>query len=312
MKVLVSGSLAYDKIMTYPGRFSDHILPDKIHTLSVSFVTESLSEHFGGTAGNISYSLGLIGEHPAVLAAVGNDFGPYRDWLERAGVDLDFVRVVADKPTTFLTIMTDQGDNQITAVYIGAMAESCETQAGQLPADAMAIVAPGNVADMRRLPGIYRETSIPFVFDPGQQVPSLSADDLRNGIDGAKALLVNDYELSLIVEKTGWDEMEILKHAEILGVTLADKGSRIRTLEKTFDIPAATPGKVLDPTGAGDAYRAGFIKGLIADWNLDVIGRFAGIVAAYAIEAHGPQGHHFTFHEARVRYAQNFGHELPS
>lgn len=312
MNILVSGSLAYDKIMTYPGRFSDHILPDKIHTLSVSFVTENLSEHFGGTAGSIAYSLALLGEHPTVLAAAGNDFGPYRDWLEHVGVELKFVRIIPDKPTAFATIMTDRSDNQITALYLGTMAESCEVDAEKLPADSIAIIAPGNADDMRNLPGIYRAKNIPFVFDPGQQVPSLSAADLRNGIDGAKALIVNDYELSLVMEKTGWNEEDILKKAEILVVTLGENGSRIRTEEKTFEVPAATVDKVLDPTGAGDAYRGGFIKGLIADWPLDVTGKFAGIIAAYAIEAHGPQGHKFTAHEARTRYAENFGEELPS
>jgi adenosine kinase len=312
MNILVSGSLAYDKIMTYPGRFSDHILPDKIHTMSVSFVTENLSEHFGGTAGSISYNLAMLGEHPTILAAAGNDFGPYRDWLEHVGVELELVRIIPDQPTAFATIMTDRSDNQITALYLGTMAESCKVDAEKLPTDSIAIIAPGNADDMRNLPGIYRAKNIPFVFDPGQQVPSLSAGDLRNGIDGAKALIVNDYELSLVIEKTGWDEEEILKHAEILAVTLGENGSRIRTAEKTFEIPVAATDKVLDPTGAGDAYRGGFLKGLIADWPLGVTGRFAAIVAAYAIEAHGPQGHKFTAHEARTRYAENFGEELPS
>lgn len=312
MNILVSGSLAYDKIMTYPGKFSDHILLDKVHTLSVSFVTDNLSEHFGGTAGSISYNLALLGEHPAVLAAAGNDFGPYRDWLEKAGVELGFVRIVPDKPTAFATIMTDQGDNQITALYLGTMTESCEAKEASLPAESFAIVAPGNAQDMRRLPEMYRLNNTPFIFDPGQQVTYLSADDLRNGIEGAKALIVNDYECSLVVEKTGWSEEEILKHAEILVVTMSEKGSRIRTADNSYDIPAVSTDNVLDPTGAGDAYRAGFIKGVTAGWNLEVSGRFAAVIAAYAIEARGPQGHQFTFHEARARYFENFGEELPS
>jgi len=312
MKVLVSGSLAYDKIMDYPGRFSDHILPDKIHSLSVSFVTENLSEHFGGTAGNISYSLAMLGEHPSVLAAAGNDFEAYREWLERVGVDLSFVRLIADKPTAFLTIMTDQSDNQITAVYLGAMADPCAIAEKDLPLTAMAIVSPGNAEDMRRLPELYRQKNISFIFDPGQQVTSLAAADLQDGIKGAKALIVNDYELSMVMEKTGWSEEEILKNAELLVVTLGEKGSRIRTERHSFDIPAASVGDVLDPTGAGDAYRAGFIKGLLEDWPLEVAGRFAAVVAAYAIEAHGPQGHHFTAHEVRGRYARAFGKDLPS
>jgi adenosine kinase len=312
MKILVSGSLAFDKIMTYSGRFSDHVIPDKVHTLSVSFVTDNLSEHFGGTAGNISYNLALLGEHPEILSSAGNDFGPYREWLEHVGVDLSLVRIVPDKPTAFVTVMTDRYDNQISALYIGTMAESCEVDSSKLLPDSLAIVSPGNAEDMRNLPELYRKKGIPFIFDPGQQVPSLSGDDLKKGITGAKVLTLNDYELGLVLEKTGWSEEDILKHAEILVVTLGEKGSRIRTDEKTFDIPPAAVEKVSDPTGAGDAYRAGFIKGLIADWPLEVVGKFASIIAAYAVEVSGPQGHKFTFHEARARYASNFGEELPS
>lgn len=312
MNILVSGSLAYDKIMTYSGRFSDHILPDKVHTMSVSFVTDNLSEHFGGTAGNISYNLALLEERPMLLSTAGNDFGPYRDWLEHIGVDMDLVRIIPDKPTAFVTVMTDRYDNQISALYLGTMAESCELDAKKLPQVSMAIVSPGNADDMRNLPKLYREKNIPFIFDPGQQVPALSSDDLKNGITGAKALTVNDYELGLVLEKTGWNEEDVLKRAEILVVTLGEKGSRIRTAEKTFDIQVAKTDKVVDPTGAGDAYRGGLIKGLIADWPLDVVGKFASIIAAYAVEVSGPQGHHFTPHEARARYAGNFGEELPS
>ncbi len=319
MRILVSGSLAYDKIMEYPGRFSDHIMQDKIHTINLSFVAENLVEHFGGTAGNIAYGLALLGEKPAVLAAAGRDFQPYRDWLEKAGVDLDFARVIHDKPTTLSNIMTDSADNQIAALCVGAMAYSCGIKDDEIPADAFAIISPGNIDDMRRFPALYREKKIPFVFDPGQQIPQLSADALRNGIMGAKVFISNDYELALVLEKSGWTEEDILgrmdstssPQAGILVTTLGEKGSRVRTGKNVFEIPASSARKVVDPTGAGDAYRAGFVKGLLANWPLEVAGRFAGVMAAYAIEVYGTQEYITSFSEARARYKESFGTELP-
>ena len=310
--ILVSGSLAYDKIMEYPGRFSDHIMPGKVHVLNLSFVTENLREHFGGTAGNIAYGLALLGEKPAVLASAGKDFGPYRERLEQVGVSLDFVHIISDKPTTLSNIMTDRADNQIAALSIGAMADSCGIKEEEIPADAFAIIAPGNIGDMRRLPALYRKKNIPFIFDPGQQIPALSADDIRNGITGANVFIANDYELALVLEKTGWTEEDILGRAEVLVTTLGENGSRVRTKEKILDIPLARAKEVLDPTGAGDAYRAGFIKGFLAGWPLETAGRFAGVIAARAIEAYGPQEYRVSFSEASVRYKENFGTELPA
>ena len=309
-RILVSGSLAYDKIMEYPGRFSDHIMPDKIHAINLSFVSENLVEHFGGTAGNIAYGLALLGEKPSVLAAAGRDFQPYRDWLEKIGVDLNFARVISDKPTTLSNIMTDSADNQIAALCLGAMAHSCEIKDDEIPTDAFAIISPGNIDDMLRFPMLYREKKIPFIFDPGQQIPQLSADALRNGITGAKVFISNDYELALVLEKTGWTEEDMLERVEILVTTLGEKGSRIRAGKDVFDIPASSPRKIVDPTGAGDAYRAGFIKGLLANWPLEVAGRFAGVMGACAIEVYGTQEYRISFSEARDRYKESFGAEL--
>lgn len=311
MRILVSGSLAYDKIMEYPGRFSDHIMPDKVHAINLSFVAEDIREHFGGTAGNIAYGLALLGEKPAALAAAGRDFEPYRNWLERSGVNMDFVRVVSDKPTTLSHIMTDRADNQIAALRIGAMTYPCAIKKEEIPADAFAIVAPGNIEDMRRLPLLYREKKIPFIFDPGQQIPALSVDALRDGITGAKVFIANDYELALVLEKTGWTEEDVLERAEIIVITLGEQGSRIQTRENIFYIPPVRAKKVVDPTGAGDAYRAGFIKGLLAGWPLETAGRFAGVIAACAIETYGTQEYRVSFPEARSRYKKSFGAELP-
>ena len=313
MKVLISGSLAFDKILNFNGKFAEHILPEKIHNLNVSFMTENLSENFGGTAGNIAYNLALLDEEPMIVAAAGgSDFGPYRFWLESKGVDLSLVRIVNDKPTAFATIMTDLGDNQITAIYPGALAEPCDLKDEAIPATPIAVVAAGNVADMRRMIALHRSRGVPFVFDPGQQTPALSADDLRNGITGSNLFIVNDYEMQLVVEKTGWNEDQILEATEALVVTFGEKGSRIRTKKHSYDIPAAKVKEVKDPTGAGDAYRAGFVKGLLKGWPVEVIGKFAGVVAAFAIEGVGPQYHRFSFHEVMARYTENFGEELPA
>lgn len=309
--ILVSGSLAFDKILDFPGRFSDHILPDKIHNLSVSFMTENLSESFGGTAGNIAYNLALLGEKPIVLSSAGNDFYPYQYWLESKGVDLTHVRRMPKQPTAFVTVLTDNSDNQITAVYAGAAAEPCNVEDKDIPEADMAIVAPGNVKDMRRFPEYFRKMKIPFIFDPGQQTTVLASEDLRRGMEGAFAVIANDYELSLITGKTGWDEDEILKHAKMLVTTLGAAGSEIRTPEGILEIPAVHAAEVKDPTGAGDAYRAGLIFGILRDWALPIAGRFAATVAVFAVEGVGPQFHNFSFHEVWARYTKHFGEELP-
>ncbi|MBI3589531.1 MAG: carbohydrate kinase family protein [Candidatus Liptonbacteria bacterium] len=307
MKILVSGSIAYDRIMEYSGRFSDHIMPDKIHTLSLSFVADSFKEYFGGTAGDIAYGLALLGEKAEILAATGKDFQPYRERLEKIGVGFIFARNAPDQTTTMANIMTDHSDNQIAALCIGAMAYSCEVEEEKIPREALAIISPGNVEDMQKLPELYRRKKIPFIFDPGQQIAALNVDDLRNGINGAKILISNDYELALVLEKTGWTEKDILSRAEIIITTLGEKGSRIQTREKILEIPPAKVKAVVDPTGAGDAFRAGFIKGLIQNWPMEEAGQFAGVMAAYAVETYGTQEYQTTFPEALARYEENFG-----
>lgn len=310
--ILVAGSLAYDKILDFPGRFSDHILPDKIHNISVSFMTENLSESFGGTAGNIAYNLALLGEKPVVLSAAGNDFDAYEYWLDSKGVDLTHVRRVKNQPTAFVTVLTDKNDNQITAVYAGAAAEPCAIDDKDIPKANMAIVAPGNVKDMSRFPEVFRKLGIPFIFDPGQQTTILEAEDIKNGIKGAKIVIANDYELSLIMGKTGWREADILEHAEMLVTTFGAEGSEIRTRQEAFKIPPVKASEVKDPTGAGDAYRAGLVVGLLRGWTLPMAGRFASTVAAFAVEGVGPQFHNFSFHEVWGRYTESFGEELPA
>jgi adenosine kinase len=313
--VLISGSLAYDRIMDYPGRFSDSVVKGKTHTLNISFVAQKLSESFGGTAGNIAYGLALLGEKPTVLASAGQDFARYRERLLRAGADVSRVRIIPKKPTASATIMTDRADNQITAFHLGAMAEPYRITAKDIPSKAFAIVAAGNLHDMRRLPALYRKKHVDFIFDPGQQIPALSARDIRNGITGAKVFISNDYELAMVAKKTGWTDKEILSRVETLVTTLGAKGSLIRTNTragiKTFHILPVRAKKVVDPTGAGDAYRAGFIKGLFAGWPVEVAGCFGGVLSAFAIETYGPQEYRVTFRKACSRYVKSFGTKLP-
>lgn len=311
MKILVFGSLAYDKIMNFPGYFKDHILPDKIHNLNVCFTIEKLEENFGGTAGNIAYNLALLNEHPTIISSAGNDFKEYKKWLEQTGVDLSKIKIIANDSTAFANIMTDQADNQLSAFYPGAMNNACdideiEKSLAEKDGETIAIIAPGYPKDMINLAKFYREHKIPFIFDPGQQITTLGADDLRNGIKGAKVFISNDYELSLVMKKTGWSENEILDNVEILATTLGEQGSKIQTKERCFEIKPAKPESVSDPTGAGDAYRAGFIKGLIEGWSLDVAGRFAGTVSCYAIENYGTQMHSFDLEKVKQRYQDNF------
>lgn len=311
MKVAIYGSLAYDRILDFKGNFVDHILPDKTDRLNVSFFAPDLSESYGGVAGNIAYSLALLGGTPLVFSRAGNDFAPYGAWLMKNGADISHVETDGSVRTAFATILTDEKDNQITAFYPGAMAHP---YASPLPAKggaSLAIVGAGNPDDMRAFPEHFRANGTPFIYDPGQQIPALSPDDLKNGMRGAEALISNDYELALIMKETGMSEADILKGTRMLITTFGEKGSRIVTAEEMFEIPPAAPKKNEDPTGAGDAYRAGFLYGLVSGWPLPVIGRFAGTLACYAVEMHGTQVHTFTMDEVQSRYRGNFNEEFP-
>lgn len=312
MKILVSGSLAYDKIMNFPGYFKDHILQDKIHNLNVSFVIKKIKENFGGTAGNIAYNLALLEEQPVIFSTAGYDFTPYKNWLKKWDIDINKITIINKETTAVANIITDQADNQITAFYPGAMDYSCRVNLDTINNNVIAIIAPGCIEDMINLPNIYAQKNIPFIFDPGQQVTILSKKDLRNSIKKARIFISNDYELSLVEKKTGWDENKILKNVEILVTTLGSKGSLIKTKKTSYQIKPAKPKNTSDPTGAGDAYRAGFIKGLIKNWPLKTIGQFAGVVACYTVEKYGTQTHQFNLEQVKQRYLKNFNIELPN
>ena len=308
MQILVSGSLAYDRIMDFPGRFSDHILPDKIHILNVCFTVNGLKEKFGGTAGNIAYSLSLLGERPLILASAGKDFDKYEDWLLEHELSLDGIRRIDEEFTAGAYITTDQGDNQITGFNPGAMKYPASFSfEGVRSQETLAIVAPGNLEDMRTYPQTYREKQIAFIFDPGQNIPEFSGTELTEMITGSSLLVSNDYELEMIMRATGKDKAQLLELTGGIITTLGENGSRVCTAGEEFETPAVPISGALDPTGAGDAYRAGLIKGLVTGKSVLEAARMASVCAAYAVECYGTQDHHFTMESFWARHKATFG-----
>ncbi|EHJ46275.1 Adenosine kinase [Solidesulfovibrio carbinoliphilus subsp. oakridgensis] len=308
MRILVSGSLAYDRIMSFPGSFADHILPDKIHILNVCFLVDGLEEKFGGTAGNIAYCLKLLGEDPTIVATAGKDFAAYEAWLRHCGIAITGIRRVNSEFTAGAYITTDRSDNQITGFNPGAMKHSAEYPVDDCdPADTLAIVAPGNLADMQDHPRRYKAKGIPVIVDPGQNITAFSGEQLTEMLTGATYLVSNDYELQLIENATKLTLAEIVARAGTVITTLGENGSVIRQGAAETVIPACPAADVKDPTGAGDAFRAGFIKGLSLGKTPVEAARIGSVSAAYAVEHHGTQEHRFTWPEFTARYAAAFG-----
>jgi adenosine kinase len=310
MKILVSGSIAYDRIMDFPGRFADHILPDKLHILNVCFMINGLKENFGGTAGNIAYSLALMDVTPTVIAAAGRDFGPYSEWLKSNSIPVDNVAIYNDVLTACAYITTDKSDNQITAFNPGAM----NFKAAQFdfssvdPADSLAVVAPGNIDDMLEFTRIYKEKGIRYIFDPGQSLPVWNGSQLREMIDGSWMFISNDYELELTMNKAELTVDDIRKMTKVLVTTKADQGSIVIYDGVTIEVPAVDVRKVSDPTGAGDAYRAGFIKGLsMPGGDLLHAARMGSTAAAFVVEVYGTQNFKYDRAQFNKRFEAAFG-----
>ena len=303
MPILVSGSLAYDRIMNFDGRFADHILPEKIHVLNVCFNVNGLTEKLGGTAGNIAYGLAQLGESPIVLGNLGRDGARYLDWLEQNGVQTQCIGTIDQEYTAGAFITTDLSDNQITGFNPGAMNQPCAFSADGLdPAQTIAIVAPGNLEDMSTLPQRFRELGVPFIFDPGQSLNIWKGEQLSQALAGARILISNDYELEMIMRMTGLDLGGLLVRVENVITTQGEKGSVLRTRagEETM-IPAAPAGEVKDPTGAGDAYRGGLIKGLVKGLDLPQACRWGAALASFAVACHGTQEYRVDQAEFQVR-----------
>jgi adenosine kinase len=309
MRIFVTGSIAYDYIMVFPGRFRDHILPDKMHVLSVSFLVDSLTHLRGGTGANICFNLGLLGVNPLLVGAVGDDFGEYRTWLERHGVDCRTVKVVAGDHTASCFINTDLQDNQITAFYPGAMthAASISLKECGVTKDDLVVIAPNDPGAMNRYATECIAGGIPYLYDPSMQLPRLEKADLETGCRGARILAGNDYEFGMMAEKLGISEAELRRLAPVTVMTKGEAGALITVGNDEFSIPPATPKAVLDPTGAGDAFRAGFLLGLLHGLPWPTVGRLAALSGVYAIEHKGPQQHAYTLDEFQARYQENFG-----
>lgn len=310
MPALICGSMAYDNIMVFPGRFQEQILPDQIHILNVAFLVPELRKEFGGCAGNIAYNLGLLGGKGYAMATVGEDFSAYQTWLEQQVIDSRYLRAVPGTLTAQAYITTDLDDNQITAFHPGAM-DHAHTQI--VPTDAgiaLGMVSPDGRQGMIDHATQFAEAGIPFIFDPGQGLPMFDGDDLRQFIEQATWVAVNDYEGQMLQERTGWSEQEIASRVEALIVTRGSKGSTIFAGDEQYAIPAVQAADVKDPTGCGDAYRAGILFGLLNELSWEDTGRLAAIVGAIKIASLGTQNHTFTPASIDDAFEQNFGYRL--
>lgn len=316
MTVAVTGSMAYDYIMSFPGKFADHILPDQIQILSVSFLVDSMRRERGGTAGNIAYNLALLGQPALLMATVGQDAPEYIAGLRERGVDTSGVVQLVSEFTASFFVSTDQSNNQIASFYTGAMAKASQVSFHDQDYQKIkiAIISPNDPQAMVQYVDECRELNIPYIYDPSQQIPRLDPQDLVYGIEGAKILIVNDYEFEMIKKQTKLSDHDIQKMVETVIITQGEKGSLIRTRimgtdgdHSEIDIPPAPPHRIAEPTGVGDAYRAGLITGLMRGYPLEVAGRLGSVTATYVLEQHGTQRHSFKRRQFAKRYREIFG-----
>ncbi len=312
MSALICGSFAYDNIMVFHDQFKNHILPDKVHILNVSFLVPEMRREFGGCAGNIAYNLKLLGGDPLPMGTVGKDFEPYADWMDRCGINRQHLRVIDDEFTGQAFITTDIDDNQITAFHPGAMGHSHLNRVGDVEGVTIGIVSPDGRDGMIEHSAQFAEAGIPFIFDPGQGMPMFVGDELMAFVDQATWVTLNDYEAQLLEERTGRGLEELADQVEALIVTLGAKGSRIYTDSRRIDIPVADTETLNDPTGCGDAYRAGLLYGLMHELDWELTGRIAALMGAIKIEHPGTQNHRFTLADFQQRLRDNFGVELPT
>lgn len=302
MNIVISGSMAYDRIMDFPGYFSDHILPDKIHMLNVCFQVNGMKEKFGGTAGNIAYALRMLGEHPIICATIGHDYQKYFKWLQQNGISTESIKVIDEEFTAGAYITTDRSDNQITGFNPGAMKYQCKIDFDKFDSrETIVIVSPGNFDDMVEYPRACKAKGIDYILDPGQSLPMWDKNDLIQAIEGCRILIVNDYELSLIMSKTGLNKNALLKMAGTVITTLGELGSQVSTLTSDIAIPPVKLKKVVDPTGAGDAYRGGLLSGLVQGKDIVTSAKMGSVSASYAVETYGTQEYSYTSEEYHQR-----------
>ncbi len=311
MSALICGSFAYDNIMVFPGHFKDHILPDSIHMLNVSFMVPQMRKEFGGCAGNIAYNLKLLGGEGAPMGAVGTDFRPYADWMDEKNISRQYLKEINGQYTAQAYITTDLDDNQITAFHPGAMGES---HLNVVPSDAgitIGIVSPDGKQGMHEHAEQFSAANIPFLFDPGQGLPMFDSDECKRFIELADYIVVNDYEAKMLQEKTGFTPMDMADRSKALIITRGSEGSIIYTPDtRRTDIPVVKPNQVIDPTGCGDAYRAGLLYGLMNDMDLETTGRIASLMGSLKISYAGTQNHSFTMDEFKQEFKKAFDREI--
>jgi adenosine kinase len=310
MSALVCGSLAYDTIMVFPEQFKEHILPDKVHILNVAFLVPEMRREFGGVAGNISYNLRLLGAEPYPMATVGDDFGPYRKHLERTGISTRYVRHMEGEYTPQAFITTDIDDNQITAFHPGAMRHSYLNRVADTEGIRIGIVAPDSKQAMIQHSRDFAEAGIPHIFDPGQGMTLFNGEELQQFIEQARYIAVNDYEFQLLKERTGMGGEEIARKVEALIVTRGQKGSVLRTRDGEKAIDPVKAEDVQDPTGCGDAFRAGLIYGLLNDLDLITCCRIGSVMGAIKVAQQGPQNHNPSFEEIEQRFFGAYGYRF--
>ena len=310
MSALICGSFAYDTIMVFQDQFKNHILPDQVHILNVSFLVPDMRREFGGCAGNIAYNLNLLGGDGKPMGTVGTDFEPYANWMDDCSVSRDHIKVVDKTYTAQAYITTDQDDNQITAFHPGAMNFSHENKVSDANGVTIGLVSPDGRQGMIDHARQFAEADIPFIFDPGQGMPMFGSEDLLNFAEQASWLAFNDYEAKLMSERTGKSMEQLAEMVNAVIVTRGGEGSSIYTKDKVYEIPNAPVDAITDPTGCGDAYRAGLLYGLMNDVDWEITGRIASLMGAIKIETAGTQNHRFTQHEFDQRFHAAFGISL--
>ncbi len=308
MRIVVTGSIAYDYLMQFPGRFRDHLLPDKLDRISVSFLVESLVRERGGVAANIAFNLALLGERPVLMGTVGHDFSEYRAWLDGHGVDTSAVREIPDVFTASFFANTDVENNQIGSFYTGAMAYSRDYTLAEALAETpdLVVISPSDPTAMSQLADECHASKLPFLFDPSQQVIWLDGAFLRHGIDRCQMLIVNEYEWSMIANKTSLTLDELVRAGKTVIVTHGNEGSRIFAGGTEYHVPVFPVSNIADPTGVGDAYRAGLLKGIASGFGWVLCGQIGALTAAYVLECKGTQNHHFTLPEFVRRFRTVF------
>lgn len=307
MDILLTGSVAYDYLMTFPGEFREHILPERLQSISLSFLVDGMSKQRGGIAPNIAYSMALLGEKPRVMATVGEDFADYRNWLESKGVDTTLMQVIPGEFTASFFATTDHASAQIASFYPGAMAHSAMQSLKTLEKKPdLVIVSPSAPEAMMKFPAESRELGIPYLYDPSQQVLRLEGHELARDMEGAQFLFCNDYEFGLISKKTGWSLDQILDHVKVLVITRGKDGADLYMDGNSVHIPTVPEDEIVDPTGVGDAFRGGFLAGYSRGFDWKLCGEIGSLAAVYCLEQKGPQSHGYTKAEFVARFRRHF------